>query len=129
MADLHHIIQIAMSWDNDHLHCFHIYGEDYGLKYDGGMDFNHNARQLFLDDFGFDVGDRFSYTYDFTAYWLCDIRVEAIEPISTVTPRCFGGVGAKVKMVFGTTRQMKFSPCLTSWKKWSKLERPPLSAS
>ena len=91
MADLHHIIQIAMSWDNDHLHCFHIYGEDYGLKYDGGMDFNHNARQLFLDDFGFDVGDRFSYTYDFTAYWLCDIRVEAIEPISTVTPRCFGG--------------------------------------
>ena len=93
MADLHHIIQIAMSWDNDHLHCFHIYGEDYGLKYDGGMDFNHNARQLFLDDFGFDVGDRFSYTYDFTAYWLCDIRVEAIEPISTVTPRCLGGSG------------------------------------
>jgi hypothetical protein len=93
MADLHHIIQIAMSWDNDHLHCFHIYGEDYGLKYDGGMDFNHNARQVFLGDFGFDVGDRFSYTYDITAYWLCDIRVKAIESISTATPRCFGGSG------------------------------------
>jgi hypothetical protein len=93
LADLHHIIQIAMSWDNDHLHCFHIYGEDYGLKYDGGMDFNHNARQVFLGDFGFDVGDRFSYTYDFTSYWLCDMRVEAIEPMSTATPRCFGGSG------------------------------------
>ena len=68
LADLHHIIQIAMSWENDHLHCFHIYGEDYGIKYDGGMDFTHNARQVFLDDFGFDVGDRFTYTYDFTTY-------------------------------------------------------------
>lgn len=48
LADLHHIIQIAMSWDNDHLHCFHIYGEDYGIRYDGGMSFTHNAHQVFL---------------------------------------------------------------------------------
>ncbi len=67
MADLHHIIQIAMCWDDGHLHSFHIYGEDYGLKYDGGMDFTHNARQVILENFGFNVGDRFSYTYDFTA--------------------------------------------------------------
>ena len=65
-----------MSWDNDHLHCFHIYGEDYGIKYDGGMDFTHNARQVFLDHFGFEAGDRFTYTYNFTADWLCDIRIE-----------------------------------------------------
>jgi hypothetical protein len=39
------------------------------------------------------VGDRFTYTYDFTTYWLCDIRVEAIESLSTPTPRCFGGSG------------------------------------
>jgi hypothetical protein len=75
LADLHHIIQIAMSWDDDHLHCFQIYGEDYGIKYDGGMEFTHNARQVSLDHFGFDVGDRFTYTYDFTAYLLCDIEV------------------------------------------------------
>ncbi len=93
LANLHHIIQIAMCWDDDHLHCFHIYGEDYGIKYDGGMDFTHNARRVLLDSFGFDEGDRFTYIYDFTAYWLCDIRVEAIEPLSTATPRCFGGSG------------------------------------
>jgi len=23
LADLHHIIQIAMGWDNEYLHCFH----------------------------------------------------------------------------------------------------------
>ena len=26
IADFHHIIQIAMGWDNDYLHCFHIFG-------------------------------------------------------------------------------------------------------
>ena len=93
LADLHHIIQVAMSWDNDHLHCFHIYGEDYGIKYDGGMDFTHNARQVFLDHFGFEAGDRFTYTYNFTADWLCDIRIEVIESLPTQTPRCFGGSG------------------------------------
>ncbi len=62
LADLHHIIQIAMSWDNDHLHCFHIYGEGYGIGYEGGMSFTHNAHQVLLDNFGFDVGDRFTYT-------------------------------------------------------------------
>jgi hypothetical protein len=31
LAELHHIIQIAMGWDNEHLHSFRIYGEDYGV--------------------------------------------------------------------------------------------------
>ncbi len=95
LADLHHIIQIAMGWDNDYLHCFHIYGEDYGLAYEGGMSFPHNAWQVFLDDFGFDVGDRFTYTYNFFEFWLCDIRVEAIESTSKPAPCCFGGSGRK----------------------------------
>ncbi len=46
-----HIIQITMGWNNEYLHSFRIYGEDYGLSYEGGMSFNHNARQVFLDDF------------------------------------------------------------------------------
>jgi len=35
LADLHHIIQIAMGWDNDYLHSFHIYGKD-GFYYKSG---------------------------------------------------------------------------------------------
>lgn len=93
LADLHHIIQIAMGWDNDYLHCFHIYGEDYGIAYEGGMVFNHNPHQVFIDDFGFDAGDRFTYTYNFIDHWLCDIRVEVIEQTSKPTPRCIGGSG------------------------------------
>jgi hypothetical protein len=93
IADLHHIIQIAMGWDDDHLHCFHIYGEDYGLGRAGGMEFSHKASQVFIDDFTFDTGDRFTYTYNFTADWLCDIRVEAIDQKSKSVPHCFGGSG------------------------------------
>jgi len=93
LGDLHHIIQIAMGWGNEYLHCFHIYGEDYSIAYEGGMTFSRNARQVFIDDFGFDVGDRFTYTYHFTTYWLCDIRVEEIEQTSKRTPWCFGGSG------------------------------------
>ena len=75
------------------------------------MSFTHNARLVILDHFGFDVGDRFTHTYDFTAYWLCDIRVEAIEPLSTATPRCTAVVRcatksgeSKTPMTFNTGR-------------------------
>ncbi len=75
LADLHHIIQIAMGWDNEYLHCLHIYGEGYGIAYEDELSFSHNARQVFLNDPGFDVGDRFTYTYtcNFTTNRLCDI--------------------------------------------------------
>ncbi len=93
LADLHHIIQIAMGWDNEYLHGFHVYGADYGIAYEGGMSFSHNARQVFVDNFGFNAGDRFTYTYNFTKHWLCDIRVEAIEQTSKQTPQCVAGSG------------------------------------
>ncbi len=54
-----------MGWGNEYLHSFRIYGEEYGLSYEGGLSFNHNACQVFLDDFGFDAGDRFTYTCNF----------------------------------------------------------------
>ena len=65
LANLHHIIQAAYGWDDDHLHQFHIYGKDYGLSYVGGIAFADNAREIFLDNFDFDVGDKFTYEYNF----------------------------------------------------------------
>lgn len=59
------------------------------------MSFPHNARQVFLDDLHFDVEDRFTYTCNFYEFWLCDIRVEAIDLLSKPAPRCFGGSGRK----------------------------------
>ena len=94
IAGLHHIIQISMGWDDAYLHCFHIYGKDYGIVYAGGLSFSDNPQAIKLEDFGFDPGDRFTYTYNFNAPWLSDIRIEVIEPISRVpdvVPYCIGG--------------------------------------
>ena len=93
LADLHHITQIAMGWDGEHLHCFHIYGEDYGISYEGGLCFNHDVSEVFVGDFNFDTCDRFTYTSNFTAHWLCDVRVERTEQASKRVPNCFNSSG------------------------------------
>ena len=82
-----------MGWENDHLHKFRIHGQDYGLSYEGGLLFSHNANRVFLDDFGFYAGERFTYTYNFIAHWLCDIRIERIEQSLKPIPWCYGGSG------------------------------------
>jgi len=55
---------------------------NYGISYEGGLYFNQYASEIFLGDFGFDTGDRFTYTYNFTTHWLCDVRVARIEQAS-----------------------------------------------
>ena len=95
LAELHFIIQIAQGWDDDYLHQFHIYGRDYGLSKPGACGFPDNSRQVLIDDFEFDIGDRFTYEYNFFESWLHDIRIEAVEEPSTRkrTPFCLGGNG------------------------------------
>lgn len=47
-----------------------------------------------IDDFEFDVGDRFTYEYNFFEHWIHDIRIEAICENSTLkTPFCINGHG------------------------------------
>lgn len=92
LASLHYIIQIVNGWDDDYLHQFHIYGQDYAIPREGGISCE-DARSVRLDNFGFDIGDRFTYEYNFFAYWLFDIRIEAIEerPTTIDPPVCTSG--------------------------------------
>lgn len=47
-----------------------------------------------IDDFSFDIGDRFTYEYNFFGRWLHGIRVEAIHEDSGLkTPFCMSGHG------------------------------------
>lgn len=82
LAQLHNIIQISYNWDDEYLHQFHIYGKDYGLSYAGGILFSDDARQVFLNDFEFDVGDKFTYEYNFFEHTCVDIRIEDIKDVS-----------------------------------------------
>jgi Plasmid pRiA4b ORF-3-like protein len=95
LADFHRVIQIVFGWDDEHLHRFHIFGKDYGIAYAGGPSFSDNAHLVFIDDFAFDVGDRFTYEYNFFESRHHDIRVEAIETKvkSSTSPFCVKGNG------------------------------------
>ncbi|MGP2427813.1 plasmid pRiA4b ORF-3 family protein [Yersinia sp. 2538 StPb PI] len=94
LAALHFIFQIVQGWGDDYLHQFHIYGKDYGISYDGGIGFPDKPFRTVIDDFSFDVSDRFTYEYNFFDHWLHDVRVEAIHEDSTLkTPFCISGHG------------------------------------
>ena len=79
LAMLHDCIQIINSWDDDYLHQFHIYGKDYGLNYPGGLNYSDNVHEIYLDDFQFDIGDKFTYEYNFFEHLIHDIRIENIR--------------------------------------------------
>ena len=95
LASLYYILQFSQGWTDEHLHQFHIYGKDYGIAYDGGLNYSHNSFKTFIDDFDFDVGDRFTYEYNFYEHWLYDIRIESIDEPSpkNKTPFCLSGNG------------------------------------
>ena len=93
IADLHHIIQIVMGWENYHLHQFTIHGGLYGISYEGGICFGSNPKKTHLKDFKFRINEKFLYEYDFTSNWEHEIRVEKIMPIDAkkTYPICIDG--------------------------------------
>ena len=46
IAQLHHILQTAMGWQDLHLHQFRVYGKAYGISRDGGMLFADDPHQI-----------------------------------------------------------------------------------
>ena len=80
IADLHASIQIAMGWEDLHLHQFRIYGKAYGVYRDGGISFADDPHQVTLADFRFRAGERLLYEYDFGDGWQHDIWLERILP-------------------------------------------------
>ena len=95
IADLHAFIQIAMGWEDLHLHQFRIYGKAYGIYRDGGMTFADNPHQVRLADFRLRAGERLLYEYDFGDGWQHDIWLERILPHPSTQdyPVCSAGGG------------------------------------
>ncbi|MBC6700155.1 plasmid pRiA4b ORF-3 family protein [Hymenobacter puniceus] len=93
LAELHHIFQVVMGWENGHLHCFHLWGKDYGLSYAGGTWYADDARRVHLGDFAWRVNDKFTYTYKFGDYWQHQVRVEKLllPPAVPTAPVCVSG--------------------------------------
>ena len=79
LAMLHDSIQILNGWDDTYLNQFRIFGKNFGVYHDGGISFNDDARAVYIDDFEFDVGDKFTYEYNFFQHIMHDIRIENIK--------------------------------------------------
>lgn len=96
IAQLHGIIQLLMGWENAHLHCFVIYGKEYGISYSGGMGFSDDPQKILLRDFQFRPKDKFRYDYNFHVDWKVQIRVEKIiaPVIGKNYPYCVAGNNA-----------------------------------
>ena len=93
LADLHHVLQIVMGWDDTHLHRFLIHGKTHGISREGGLWFRSDPKQIKLSDLHLQLKERFVYEYDFEAFWQHQIRLEKILPINPLKtyPICMSG--------------------------------------
>ncbi|MFZ6026847.1 MAG: plasmid pRiA4b ORF-3 family protein [Chloroflexota bacterium] len=82
LATLHKVIQIAMGWEDYHLHMFEIAGQSYGVPEDdefGDFDVKDETRHR-LGQMNLPEKAKFSYEYDFGDSWAHTILVEKILP-------------------------------------------------
>jgi hypothetical protein len=115
IADLHHILQLAMGWTNSHLHRFLIHGKEYGIAYDGGMGFADDPQQIRMADFRFRLRERFLYEYNFGDSWQHDVRIEQMLAAAGSPPYavCIGGKRAAPPEGCGGVEAY-----LAQWRHW-----------
>ena len=80
LPSLHRILQLAMGWENRHLHLFKVGSVLYGAP-DPDFDLEiTNEKGVLLSEIAFAGKQRFTYEYDLGDDWAHDIVVEAVEP-------------------------------------------------
>lgn len=86
LAGLHGVIQAAMGWEDLHLHCFRILGRQHDPEH-------ADLARVRLADLRLRAGERFAYTYNHSAGWEHELRVEAVGPgvPGRRYPRCIAG--------------------------------------
>lgn len=94
LEDVHYAIQVAMGWQNSHLHEFRIGRRRYGMSdvdEFGELGPIEDERAHALQDVT-QSGARFLYTYDFGDGWEHDVTVKRVSSATKrATPRCLDG--------------------------------------
>ena len=96
LAQLHHVLQTAMGWEDDHLHEFRVGQRRFGPPEPGdfmGMSSAEDERKAPLWSVLGRVGAKVTYTYDFGDGWEHGIVLEkrlSADP-NTAYPVCTGG--------------------------------------
>ena len=100
LARLHDVLQIAMGWEDDHLHAFRAGQQVYGPPSRQGYAFNIDDRidegEVQLHQLLARVGSKIVYTYDFGDGWEHGIVIEKRLPVDQdmTYPVCTGGENA-----------------------------------
>lgn len=92
LADLHRIVQVAMGWQDSHLHLFEVGTERYGMPDpDDDLLELRDERRVRLDDVVSGVGARLRYEYDFGDSWEHDILIEKVFSDPVPAAVCLAG--------------------------------------
>ena len=83
LSKLHLIFQVAMGWENYHLHAFEIAGQRYGAA-DPEWEMNEIDEETVAMVDVVTERARFFYEYDFGDSWRHEVVVESIEPAKPV---------------------------------------------
>lgn len=98
LGDLHYVIQIAMGWEDYHLHVFEVDERRFSIPMEDFEDSGDaGADTVTLADLGLNrAGRSFTYVYDFGDDWVHHIEVEAVSaPRHQIRyPRCTQAVRA-----------------------------------
>jgi hypothetical protein len=96
LGELHDVIQVAMGWQNSHLHQFILNGTYYGQATTGDLDMEDEEDIRLSQIFTGQKKPRLVYEYDFGDSWRHEIRLEKkSEPEPKLKyPRCVEGARA-----------------------------------
>ena len=96
LEELHTTIQLAMGWENTHLHEFIVNRQSYGDPTWDEIGDMLSESKVRLADLGLDVGSQFEYIYDFGDDWRHLVKVEEIMPYDQAAfyPVCLKAVRA-----------------------------------
>ncbi|HOU89777.1 MAG TPA: plasmid pRiA4b ORF-3 family protein [Polyangiaceae bacterium] len=92
---VHYALQLAMGWENSHLHMFTIGKRRYGPPdaVEGSRDLEDESAHLLQDVAK--RGTSFLYRYDYGDSWEHDVEVQRVSPSAKpVVPRCLAGARA-----------------------------------
>ena len=92
LAEFHDVIQVAMGWNDSHLHKFNVEDREIGnaeFRLDDYCDDAEDEREITLED----VAPSFEYEYDFGDGWVHDVHIEKEVPYDAKVsyPLCIAG--------------------------------------
>jgi hypothetical protein len=91
LFDLHHIIQVAMGWDNSHLHAFDIQKQRYSDSCEDEWDDVKDETKTRLSNILLPKM-KFTYEYDYGDSWYHELRVEKkLDEDARSETFCLGG--------------------------------------